>query len=742
VLLRDRQGALWIGTQDQGLYHVHDGRTDRFSRGDGLSGDTIYGLYEDREGNVWVSTLNGLDRFREFAVATLSKAQGIPGNIYSVLGGADGSVWIGTSSGLARWRNGKSTFTPLPGRQGNAGAESLFEDNSGRLWISSLAGLSYLESERFTAFTAAPVKRVPAMVQDTAGDIWISEQDLGLIHLRGERLLDVTPWSRMNKRIARSMTPDPSDGGLWLGFFQGGISYFKDGEIRASYAVADGLGSGSVTGLQVDRDGIVWAATQSGLSRLSHGKILTLTRANGLPCSAVNWVIRDSAASLWLYAECGLIRITSAEIDAWARDPRRVIQFTVYGALDGNPNHADTGNFSPKVSLSADGKLWFVSFEGAGVIDPAHIPFNALKPPVHIEQVTADTRSYDPASQLRLPPRVRDLRIDYTALSLALPEKVLFRYKLEGRDEDWIDAGTRRQAFYSDLGPSEYRFRVMASNNDGVWNQEGSVISVVIPPAWFQTVWFRTGVVLTLLFTFWMLARLRWHRLAAELNARFEERLDERTRIAQELHDTLLQGLLSISMQLNVLTDEIKDAHVNTKMSGILKRIGQVIDEGRRTLHGLRSHYGAADALEQAISRDADDFRGRQDVDIHIVTEGARRSLNPLVGDDVYCITREAVVNALRHSRARRVDIGIEYGRQHLRVTVADDGCGIDPQILERHKPGHFGIRGMRERAERIGATVRFWSRDSAGTEVELVVPETVFQRTGPRPRARWWRLA
>ena len=250
--------------------------------------------------------------------------------------------------------------------------------------------------------------------------------------------------------------------------------------LRASYAAAEGLGEGMVRSFYSDGNGTLWAATEGGLSRIKDGRVLTLTSQNGLPCNTVHWMMEDDAHSVWLYLACGLVRIARSELDAWASDPKQTIQATVFDSSDGVSNHRFTGGYSAIVAKSADGKLWFLRLGGVSVIDPHHLPFNKLPPPVHIEQVTADDKTYDATNGLRLPPRVRDLAIDYTALSLVAPEKVRFRVKLEGQDDDWKEVGQRRaRSHYTNLAPGQYRFRVIACNNSGVWNEEGASLDFV-----------------------------------------------------------------------------------------------------------------------------------------------------------------------------------------------------------------------------------------------------------------------
>jgi Y_Y_Y domain len=280
-----------------------------------------------------------------------------------------------------------------------------------------------------------------------------------------------------------------------------GVAYFADGQVRASYAAADGLGEGRVNDLRLDHDGTLWAATDGGLSRLKNGRLATLTSKNGLPCEAVHWAMEDDAHSFWLFMACGLVRIARPELDACAtavhkdKNANKTSQTTVFDGSDGVRSRASAGGYRPLVAKSPNGELWFAGLDGVSVVDPRHLPFNPLPPPVHIEQITADRKTYDASSEiggrLQLPALVRDLEIDYTALSLVQPEKVRFRYKLEGWESDWQDVGNRRQAFYNNLPPGNYRFRVNACNNSGVWNEAGTFLDFSVAPAYYQTTWFR-----------------------------------------------------------------------------------------------------------------------------------------------------------------------------------------------------------------------------------------------------------
>jgi len=780
-LLRDREGALWIGT-DQGLFHVHQGRTDVFVRSDGLSGDNVSSLFEDREGNIWVATLNGLDRFRDFAVATISENQGlsmVPA--VSVLGDKDGGVWVGTFDGLNRWNHGQNTIYrkrsvrpltrsahPQPVHEINDDGlpydalMSLFRDESGRIWVSTLRGVAYFEDGRFVPVRSVPGGIVHSIAEESAGNLWINDQTNGLLHLLGGSLVEQIPMAKLrHKDFVTALVPDRARGGLWLGFIQGGVAYFKDGQVRASYAASEGMGEGRVGYLRVDQDGAVWAATEGGLSRLKSGRVATLTGKNGLPCDAVHWMMEDEAASFWLFMPCGLARVARSEMDAWAAavdkdgNSNRTIQATVFDSSDGVRSHPIPGGYTPQVAKSGDGRLWFATLDGVSVVDPHHLPFNKIPPPVHIEQIIADRKSYEASSQLRLPPLVRDLEIDYTALSLAAPEKVLFRYKLEGHDREWQDAGTRRQAFYNDLPPRNYRFRVAACNNSGVWNEAGASFDFSVAPAYYQTLWFRLSCAAAFLALLGALYQLRLRQVAARFNTQLEARVSERTRIARDFHDTLLQSFQGVLLKFHAVTYQLPDRPEEARqtLENVIAQARQAVTEGRDAVQGLRSSTVVTNDLARAISTLGEELAacaGQNCPEFRLHVEGTTRDLAPLVRDDVHRIVCEALRNAFRHAQAGRIEVEIHYERRQLRLRVLDNGKGMDQETLSGGgRPGHFGLAGMQERAKLVGGKLTVLSRLEAGTEAELTIPASVAyakasaeRRSMPSGQENRWSVA
>jgi signal transduction histidine kinase/ligand-binding sensor domain-containing protein len=732
-MLRDRDGGLWIGTLDRGLFHVHQGRTDLFTQANGLSGNSVTTLFEDREGNIWVATMDGLDRFRELAVRTISANQGLSsGSPWSVLASRDGSVWLGSNGGLSRWHDGQVTMYRKGNNRGlpDDGVGSLFEDHRGRVWVSTLRGMAYFEDGRFVPVPRLPQGHTSSIVGDTAGNLWLINDVQGLFHVREGRVVDQMPWARLAlKGAATTLLLDPLRGGVWLGF-DGGVTHVKDGQVRVSYAIADG---GVVTHLRLDDDGTLWAASERGLSRVKDGHVVTLASKNGLPCDAVHWSMEDDDHAVWLYMACGLVRIASTELNAGFSDPTRRIQMAVFDGSDGVGLRGAVSIYDPHVAKGADGRLWFLPNDGVSIFDPRRLSINKLPPPVHVEQVTADHKTYGVSSDLRLPPLIRDLEIDYSALSLVAPEKNRFRVKLEGWDSDWQDVANRRQAFYNNLPPGQYRFRVAASNNSGVWNETGAFVDLSIAPAYYQTRWFKATVVAACLMLLWTLHRRRVRHLAREFNRVLDARVSERTRIARELHDTLLQSFQGLMLRFQSARDLLPahPARAVHALDGALDRADQAISEGRDAIQNLRSSTTVTNELGHAMTALAEELAEGPDGErgsatFRVSIEGTPRDLHPILRDDVYRITREALRNAFRHAQARHIEVEITYGERDLRMRIRDDGKGMDPQQLDVGRPGHWGLPGMRERAQQLGAHLNLWSEVGAGTEVELRLPASV----------------
>ena len=741
TLLRDREGDLWLGTANNGLYRVHAGQADHFGSADGLSSDAVQGLYEDREGDLWVATSRGIDRFRNARVVSYSIREGLTSeDVDSVLASRDGTVWIGNLNALDVLRHEK--FNGIGRQKGLPGTliTSLFEDQSGRVWIGVDSGLTVYENARFRWVTKPDGNSlgvVTAIVEDVDHNIWVATTQPALFRIQDLALREEIKPPRIPRVL--SLAADPKDG-IWLGLSNGNLARYKRGQL--DIMTTNRPGRSAVRNLLIDADadgdGSAWWVTQEGLFRWKNGKVGKLNSHNGLPCDDMFALVRDSHDALWLDTQCGFVAIDSAELERWWREPDLKLRVKTLDVFDG----AQPGltNFRPEVSRAPDGKLWFANENILQVVDPEHLDGNAIAPPVVVEQIVADRKKYAVSEKLQLPALTRDIEIDYTGLSLVVPEKVRFRYKLEGRDAEWQDPENRRRVFYSDLPPGEYQFHVIAANNDGVWNEQGATVRFTILPAFFQTAWFRGLIVLAGAGVLWLLYALRVRRLATSIQARFDDRLEERVRIARDLHDTLLQGIFSASIHFDVANNRLPtDSPAKPSVQRGMELLTQVSKEGRNTLLALRTTASSQSDLEEALSRLRGEFSLPANVDFRVITEGEPERLRPLIRDEVYLIVREAVINAFRHSEASAIEVKVGYISRNLRVSVRDNGCGIDEELLKSGREGHWGLTNMRERAERIGGRFKVLSRAKAGTVVRLWIPgKLAFERASSNPFWSW----
>lgn len=745
-MLSDREGGLWLATLNQGLIRIAPGRTERLTRADGLSGDAVNDIFEDREGNLWVVTTAGLDRFRDVKVATLTAQEGVGGgDVGAVVASRDGSLWIAerralihlNPTGMSFYAAGKD----LPG----SSPTSLLEDSRGRLWVGMDNGLAWREHGRFFQLRmpdGSDVGMVRAMAEDRDGNLWVTTVDRSrpLLRVRDERVVEVLPAERLGGSQVSAIAADP-EGGIWLGPAGSELKHYRNGGIEAHGRLGD-PSRRRIYNLLPDVRGL-WVVTNQGLGLLRNGKLSNLGTQNGLPCDNIEDALWGGDGSLWVKTACGLVRIPAGELDAWVGQPERRVRVGVLDAFDGV--QSGLSPFTPRSARSRDGRLWFAIEEGGlQVVDPGRIAANRIPPPVQILRVVADHKDYQPETGFRLPALTRDLEIDYTALSFIIPEKVRFRYRLEGTGGDWHDAGARREAFFTNLKPGSYRFRVVACNNDGVWNLQGAALHFVILPAFYQTRAFLLLSLAVLALLAWTAYRWRLHQVATRLDLQFQERLAERTRIAQDLHDTLLQGFLSASMQLHVVADQLPaDAPEKPRLHRVLQLMATVIEEGRNAVRGLRKpaqQLAGIDDLAQALARVPQELGLKETADLRIVVEGPSRPLRPLIRDEVYRISREALVNAFCHAEASAIEVEIEFTARALRILIRDDGRGIDPEVLGAGREGHWGLSGMRERAEGMGARLKVWSRERAGTEIELSVPGEIVFGDPPSGLLGWWR--
>jgi len=661
-------------------------------------------------------------------VTTLSKREGLVEDFVNSLSPSQaGGIWIGTARGLNRLEQGRiRLFDHRDGLPSNS-ITAMFEDRAGRLWIASEKGaMSFFDGRRFVEIPLEITRgmhRVNAAAEDRDGSIWFSDHALGLIQIENNRLVQVVPWSVFQGRQAWAIEPDPLNGGLWLGFAEGGLAWYKPGQAIRWYGASNGLGGGLVSDLHMAQDHTLWIATEYGLSQLREERIATLDTRNGLPCNRIHAMVEDDNGALWLNTPCGLARIHGSDLMDWSRNPRMRVAVKLYDNQDGMLTHATPSGYFRRAVRSNDGRLWFAAISGLLVIDPHRVRENRLAPPVEIEQISADRTTYLAGSRPRLPPLTREVEIDYAAFSFVAPEKVRFQYRLEGYDPDWKDVGARRQALYTNLRPRSYRFQVIAANNDGVWNKTGASVQFSIEPAVYQTSWFFALCCLALVVLLWTAYRLRVQQVEHQLNLKYGARLAERTRIARELHDTIVQNISGLALQLDGLAkivttpDAAKDL-----LRGLRIEAEHWLREVRESVWDLRSPAIADADLRTVFERAGQQVIVGEPVDLRITEAGKRRPLSPYIQEQLIRIAQEAMRNAVRHGGATHLTMRLTYQRgKWIRVLIRDDGCGFDPAAAA--KIGHCGLATMRERAEQIGAELKIHSAPGQGTEVEIIAP-------------------
>ncbi len=751
ALLLDRENALWVGTT-QGLYRIRGRQVDHFGSSDGLSSDSVslMGLYEDREGNMWVATSLGLDCFRDLPTTTYSMREGLPmEEADSVLAGRDGTVWVGGPQILTAIRQGRTPVIEAhraPGGQ----VTSLLEDHAGQLWVGVDDFLTIYKNGTFRRIDkpdGKPIGFVVGMTEDVDHNIWAETSGTPRTLFRIQDFKIQEAFSAPQMPAARRVAPDPG-GGIWLGLIRGDLARYKNGKLETfpfPHSTVPGFDT-EVNQLLVTADGAVLGATHFGMIAWRNGTQQTLTARNGLPCDGINALVFDNKGNLWLYSQCGFVEVPNREMQKWWKKADTVVHFRMLDTLDGvRPGWAP---FDPS-ARSPDGRLWFVNTYVLQVVDPDHLSRNSIPPPVHVEEIIADRRSYAPGSNPSLPSLTRALEIDYAALSFVAPQKVRFRYKLEGHDTEWQEPGNRRQAFYSDLRPGKYRFRVIACNNDGVWNEEGATLDFSVAPAWYQTIWFRVSCVGGFVLLLWALYQLRLQQLERQFGMQVEARVNERTRIARELHDTLLQSFQGLMLRFQTVGEMLPARPLDAKnaLEGALDRADEAISEGRDAITDIRATSLASRDLEKSItavmtnlSEELAAGNGRS-VTFRVLVEGVPRAVRPTLQDEIYRIARESLRNAFRHAQAGHIETEITYG-ESLRLRFRDDGKGIDPSVVEHGgRAGHWGLPGIRERAKQIGAELAVWSELGAGTEVELNIPGSIAYEASPtRPRFRLFR--
>jgi signal transduction histidine kinase/ligand-binding sensor domain-containing protein len=735
-MISDRQGNLWVGTVAKGVFRIHGNAVEHYAHLDGLSSDSVWSVFEDREGIVWAATSNGIDSFRDPAVTTFSALEGLPKDAaMGILATKDGTIWVANDGSLDRIANGTVSSirmgAGLPGEQ----VTSLLEDRAGNMWVGVDDGLYLFKNGRFFRLPEAnhkPLGMVVGITEDTDGNIWAecSGKPRELVRIRDFQVREEFPESQVPP--GHSLGADPH-GGIWIGTIKGDVALFRNGVLGKKFQV--NLKGDSVADLILaQEDGSVLAGSTDGLFGLRNDRAQRMTKKNGLPCNWVYSFVEDKHKQWWLNTECGIVELSDAELQRWWTNPETLVQNRLYDAFDGaRPSPPSFRS----AAYSADGHVWFVTGVVVQTVDPSRLQ-KALPAQTYIESLIADRKEFEAAPNLKIPPNPRDLQVDYTSPSFSIPQRVKFRYRLDGYDRDWHEAGTRRQAFYTDLPPGKYSFRVVASNSDGVWNESAAKLDFSIVSAYYQTNWFRALCACIFLALLWVAYQWRVRQLQQQFDMTLEARVGERTRIARELHDTLLQSAHGVLLRFQTVSHLLPDRPIEAKdkLDSAIAQTADFITEARDEVQGLRDSTAQTNDLALAISTLGEELTtdSTNRPAFHVAVEGEARNLHPILRDEVYKIAAEALRNAFRHSRARQIEAEIRYDTEQFRLRVRDNGKGVDPAILSSQGgEGHYGLPGMRERATLIGGKLAVWSEVDAGTEVELRVPASAAYVTAQR---------
>ncbi len=772
-VIEDRNGNLWLGTRGLGLLQF-DRDKRRFTRfrnhpGDShsIGEDRVIALFQDREGNIWTGLHSvGPNHFSpDKSAFEVFKHQADDPNslsvdfVNSILEDSRGLLWLANDDGVSRLdrKTGKLMGVTL-GIGTKPMIIDITEDHTGMLWFGTYARGLYRydpDSGRLKSYrhnSADPTSLSSDIVyrtfEDHAGNLWVATDD-GLDLLDRDKQSFHVYKPDLDARIKQIYVriAEDENGTLWLGTLQSGLHHFDPVTHRFTVYKSDpsdpsALRDETVADIYVASKRVIWIGTGNGLNRLdpATGKFTSYDTRNSLSGNAIDCILEGDHGYLWMNTNKGLSRLNPNDGT-----------FANYSDADGLPGTDLTGWGA--CFKSRRGEMFFAGFAGAVAFFPDKLEEAPYGPQVvltdlELSGASATIGDGGPLSHsiaytdsIVLTHEMNIFSLNFAGLRYFSPESNRYRYKLEGLDSNWYEVGSnKRRATYTTLPAGAYTFRVQAAAARGAWNEPGTSLQIVILPAWWATWWFRAIYVVLFVFAIWLAYMARVRHLSHQLTMRMKERVNERTRIARDLHDTLLQGLISASLQLEVADRQISaDATAKPLVQRVSQLLRQLIDESRHRVRGLRLRRSQEENLERALTQISNDLAAPRKVKHQLVVEGTARSLRPLVREEIYRIGAEALANAFRHAGASAVETVLEYGRDHFRLLVRDDGQGIDPEVLKAGREGHFGLSGLRERAAKIGARLKVRTAAGAGTEIDLLVPAVAaFEHPAPRGPMYW----
>jgi signal transduction histidine kinase/ligand-binding sensor domain-containing protein len=769
-VMEDSHGVTWFCTT-KGVARRVGGSIEKLAPY-GLEGRGALRAYEDPQGNVWIAQADGLYR------ATASGSElAVPGiSVNYVYGDRDGDLWVATNGdGLYRFKDRPiRIFTTSDGLPSKVVMTALVTAD-GELWTgANCGGISRFDGRRFQTYNEKDGllnSCVWALAEDTNRDLWIGTYGGGAFRFRNGRFTQFSKPQGFPSDIVKGVLVG-SDQSVWFAT-RGGLTRMRNGQIR-TYTVADGLSSNVTVRLFQDRDGVLWVGTIQGFDRMDGDRfvhVLPLPKGAVIPLGEdrpggiyinvepgggvfrvdknmaaipMGWnlglepsgMARTEQGDLWFSGDA-IFRV-SANALGQLRGPDEPLDYAVFGVADGLPPSTECPPGHPNSTLDRNGKLWFATTQGLAMIDLPRLPKTDRKPAIYVEEVTVGRNSQFPGHELLLPSGTHHVDLQFDAIEISSPERIRLQYRLDSVDSEWLDAGRPAHATYSNIPPGIHSFHIRACNRDGIWDRSGIVYGITQQPFFYETGAFRLAGIAIGILLLAALFRLRLRQAMARINARLEERLAERERIARELHDTLLQGFHGLILHFEVAAGRIPESEpARQMMEAALDRADQVMAEGRDRVMGLRASNPETIGLAQSIVSAGEEIARGSGVEISVIMEGGAQNLNPAVHEETHWIAREALANAVHHSKGREIEVEIAYGPRELRVRFRDDGLGISQEILRGGRPGHWGLSGMRERAQKMGARISIGSRPGAGTEIELTVPARLAYR-GRYGRSLW----
>src|ERR1035437_9813409 len=675
VLYEDPAGGVWA-VLGRTIYHLRNGRFEPLPLEDERTDlGSVYSMHVDREGSIWVGLQsNGLERLRVKQISTLPAPEAVPDDIARcVFQDRHGDVWVGTTSGFSRYREGRLvSHTSLPeGRLGPV--RSFAEDPQGRLWIAAGKDLLLLDQGRLTAFPGwRPSSVIMAIYRDSLGGMWVGADWDGLYQWTGKAFRNYRTQDGLAGNQVRALLRD-RQGALWIGTSGAGVSRFSQGRFT-NYGTSLGLAGNRVYAIHEDEDGTLWFATRGGLTRLNDGKFFSYPAASGLLVDFVYSIFDDGLGNFWFSSAQGLFKVSKAELADFAGGRARKLTPVSYSVRDGMKTRACNVGNQPVAWKTTDGLLLFSSLKGVVVVAPSHLTSSSYVPPVHIEGVTVNRQKQPLDREPSLPVGPGEVQIDYAALSYLNPQKVRYKYMLAGFDADWVDAGDRSFAYYTNLPPGAFRFHVIAGSVDGQWNQQGAYFGFDLRPRFYQTRLFWGAAVSTVLLIAWLLHRLRMH----ELKARYSAVLTERHRISQDIHDTFAHNLAGIALQLDSGTMQLEETPRGGRgrLDEPCTLTRYSLAEARRTLTDLRSDELEGTELTVALPEIAKRLVGGAAVRTAMYVAGTPQRLGPVTEKALIRIFQEAMANALKHSYAVSIEIQRRYEEAGLVLDFDTLGIG------------------------------------------------------------------